>query len=72
MQALLDKGISTRRGVMNIHLEEAYSDQDAYRMVSGLQRSVAAQRQTIILPLFAQMTDAEVSFVVGTLATAVP
>ena len=69
MQALLDRGVSTRRGVMNMHLEDAYRDQDAYRMGSGLQRSVAAQRQTIILPLFAQMTDADLSFVVDTLAS---
>ena len=68
MQALLDRGISTRRGVMNMHLEEAYGDQDAYRMGSGLGRSVAAQGQTIILPLFAQMTDADLSLIVKTLA----
>ena len=36
-------------------------------MGSGLQRSVEAQRQTMILPLFAQMTDDDLSFVVDTL-----
>ena len=57
MQALLDRGISTRRGVMNMHLEEAYRGQSSHRVGSNLERSVAAQRKTIILPLFAQMTD---------------
>ena len=67
MQALLDRGVSTRRGVMNMHLEDAYGDQDAYRMGSSLQHSVAAQRNTIILPLFAQMTDTDLSRVVSAL-----
>lgn len=60
MQALLDDGISTRRGVMNIHLEGAYRDQRSHRAASNLMRSVLAQQQTIVLPLFAQMTDDDV------------
>lgn len=55
MQALLDAGISTRRGIMNIHLEPCYSN-PSIRIVSGsLALSVAAQTRSIILPLFAQM-----------------
>jgi dTDP-4-amino-4,6-dideoxygalactose transaminase len=68
MQALLDRGVSTRRGVMNMHLEQAYGDRDSWRTATSLQRSVAAQCGTIILPLFAQMSDADLSFVVGSLA----
>lgn len=68
MQALLDRGISTRRGVMNSHLEQAYDEPGSWRMASSLQRSVAAQRNAIILPLYAQMTEAELHFVVDTLA----
>ena len=68
MQALLDRGISTRRGVMNIHLEPAYADQACSRRASSLDRSVAAQNKTIILPLFVQMSEADVSFVTDTLA----
>jgi dTDP-4-amino-4,6-dideoxygalactose transaminase len=67
MQALLDQGISTRRGVMNIHLEGAYSGQNYHRSATSLMRSVSAQQQTIILPLFAQMTDADIGLVVGAL-----
>ena len=61
-------GISTRRGVMNIHLEQAYAEQGLSRRASSLDRSVAAQDRTIILPLFAQMSEADVAFVADTLA----
>ncbi|SCB60617.1 dTDP-4-amino-4,6-dideoxygalactose transaminase [Rhizobium aethiopicum] len=67
MQALLDQGISTRRGVMNIHLEGAYSGESFHRVATNLARSVSAQQQTIILPLFAQMTDLDVARVVEAL-----
>lgn len=67
MQALLDYGISTRRGVMNIHLEQAYSDPGSYRAASSLARSISAQRQAIILPLFVQMTDDDLIRVVEAL-----
>jgi dTDP-4-amino-4,6-dideoxygalactose transaminase len=75
MQALLDQGISTRRGVMNIHLERAYSDRSSHRVATSLMRSVSAQQQTIILPLYAQMTELDIARVVealrGALAEAV-
>ncbi|MBX4931827.1 DegT/DnrJ/EryC1/StrS family aminotransferase [Rhizobium bangladeshense] len=67
MQALLDQGISTRRGVMNIHLEGAYSSRSFHRVATNLARSVSAQQQTIILPLFAQMTDLDIASVVEAL-----
>ncbi|MBP1887310.1 DegT/DnrJ/EryC1/StrS family aminotransferase [Sinorhizobium mexicanum] len=64
MQALLNCGISTRRGVMNIHLEEAYAGSGTHRAATDLARSVAAQQRSVILPFFAQMTDADVAWVV--------
>lgn len=67
MQALLDKGISTRRGVMNIHLEGAYSGQSFHRAATSLMQSVSAQRRTIILPLYVQMTDLDIARVVEAL-----
>ncbi|MDO3432387.1 DegT/DnrJ/EryC1/StrS family aminotransferase [Rhizobium sp. CBN3] len=70
MQVLLDQGISTRRGVMNIHLEGAYSGQSVHRAATDLARSVSAQQQTIILPLFAQMTDLDIVRVVEALRAA--
>lgn len=59
MQDLLDQGISTRRGVMNIHLEASYRDAATHRVSAGLDLSEAAQMRSVILPLYAQMSDAE-------------
>lgn len=67
MQALLDRGISTRRGVMNIHREAAYADGRTHRIAGSLNRSLAAQEQTIILPLFAQMSEEDLLSVVEAL-----
>ena len=67
MQALLDRGVSTRRGVMNTHLEGAYMGKGLHRAATSLIRSEVAQRSTLILPLFAQMTDADLSFVMSAL-----
>ncbi|QRM57737.1 DegT/DnrJ/EryC1/StrS family aminotransferase [Sinorhizobium sp. BG8] len=67
MQALLDQGISTRRGVMNIHLESAYAASGSHRASTDLARSVAAQTGSVILPLFAQMTDQDLTRVGGAL-----
>ncbi len=63
MQELLDRGISTRRGIMNIHLEHAYSEVGSHRAATGLGRSVSAQQQSIILPLFAQMSEDDLTSV---------
>ncbi|MBB4187152.1 dTDP-4-amino-4,6-dideoxygalactose transaminase [Sinorhizobium terangae] len=64
MQALLNCGISTRRGVMNIHLEEAYAGSDTHRAATSLAQSVAAQQRSVILPFFTQMTGADIARVV--------
>ncbi len=67
MQALLDRGISTRRGVMNAHLEGAYLNRGRSVAGSDLALSVAAQSRSIILPLSVQMTDGELAFVADAL-----
>lgn len=67
MQALLDRGISTRRGIMNAHREVAYADKASHRVAAKLGHSVAAQEGAIILPLFAQMMDDDVLFVAAAL-----
>jgi dTDP-4-amino-4,6-dideoxygalactose transaminase len=54
MQALLDRGISTRR-VMNSHQEAAYAALGPYRLPS----SEEARDQTILLPLYHSMTEEE-------------
>lgn len=58
MQQLLDKGISTRRGIMNAHQEPAYVDAD-WR----LPKSEWCRDRTILLPLFPGMGKEKVEFV---------
>lgn len=53
MQELLQNGISTRRGIMNAHQEGACADLPPRR----LPRSEEARDCTILLPLFAGMTE---------------
>ncbi len=69
MQMLLDCGISTRRGIMNSHLEAAYGEPNTHRISGDLNNSVTAQNTTVILPLFVQMSDADVNEVVAALAS---
>jgi perosamine synthetase len=56
MQAMLDAGIATRRGIMCSHREAVYSN---LPLRVPLPHSEAAQDQCIILPLYPQMTLAE-------------
>ncbi|WP_422072366.1 DegT/DnrJ/EryC1/StrS family aminotransferase [Tranquillimonas rosea] len=56
MQRMLDRGVATRRGIMNVHLEGAYSGLD---LTHALSRSEMARDRCILLPLYAQMTDEE-------------
>ena len=67
MQAMMDSGISTRRGIMCAHREAAYAD--ALRR-HGLDVSVQAQDHSIILPLYPRMTDADIERVIDGLAQA--
>lgn len=60
MQKLLDRRISTRRGVMAIHREAPYADAD---WDSQLPQTNLTADSTIILPIYDQMTDAEQEFV---------
>ena len=62
MQKLLDGGISTRRGVMAIHLERPYCDK-AWR----LPVTTAVNDTTMILPLFHEMTNEEQDYVIDNL-----
>lgn len=59
MQCLLDRGIPTRRAIMNAHREPAYSSPGDYRAASTLVHSERMQDHAIILPLFHEMTDAD-------------
>lgn len=62
MQALLERGIATRRGIMNAHQEPAYADEGW-----SLSNSEQARDSVILLPLYAQMTDDEQDYVIEAL-----
>lgn len=67
MQKLLDRGIATRRGVMASHLEVPY--RRLYPRLK-LPETEKAAAETIILPLFPQMTVKEQDHVIRTLLQA--
>ena len=61
MQLLLDKGISTRRGIMTVHREIAYGD-----YCKGLRLPVSedASDRSLLLPLYVPMDDRDIDIVV--------
>ena len=61
MQALLDRGIATRRGIMCAHRERPYSG----NVRRPLPLSEEAQDRCILLPLYAQMSDHDQDAVVA-------
>jgi dTDP-4-amino-4,6-dideoxygalactose transaminase len=82
MQKMLDAGVATRRGIMCAHREQAYQTQ-AWSCAAEpktcqceigkcdrLTESEQAQDQTILLPLFHQMTVSEQDYVVKVLQIA--
>jgi perosamine synthetase len=64
MARLAARGIATRRGVMAIHLEPAYRGMSGRRSLPVTERASA---ETLLLPLFADMTRAEQDSVVAAL-----
>lgn len=67
MQAMLDRGVATRRGVMCAHLEPAYAH---LRPRFPLPESESARDGRLLLPLFPQMTEAVQEEVVSALREA--
>ena len=67
MQAMLDAGIATRRGIMCAHREACYAGTGH----ASLEHSEAAQDHCIILPLYPQMNEEEQDTVVNQLKSAV-
>jgi dTDP-4-amino-4,6-dideoxygalactose transaminase len=64
MQLLLDKGISTRRGIMTSHRETAYKN---HKLIATLPISEDASDQSIVLPLYVPMSKEDVDYVVNTI-----
>jgi perosamine synthetase len=76
MQAMLDAGVSTRRGVMCAHLEPAYTAEPwhsapDHMATTDLRYSEEATNRSIILPLFPQMTEDEQDQVIWALSHAI-
>jgi dTDP-4-amino-4,6-dideoxygalactose transaminase len=83
MQFMLEQGVATRRGVMCAHLEPAYAATGSWSCGLGpggcgcpphacrrLQESEHAQNQTIIIPLYPQLSEADQDWVIESLAEA--
>jgi perosamine synthetase len=73
MQAMLNVGIGTRRGIMCAHREAAYQHEDwscGAGVENGLTESEQAQDRAILLPLFHQMSDREQEAIANALKTA--
>lgn len=67
MQALLDAGVSTRRGIMCSHREAAYAGNAA---PFPLPHSEAAQDRSVLLPLYPSMAPADLVRIVDALQAA--
>ena len=64
MRRLMADGVATRRGVMAIHEEAAYSG-----AVADLPHTEAASRDSLMLPLFPGLSDEQQDYVIERLAT---
>jgi perosamine synthetase len=65
MQQLMEKGVSTRRGVMAIHRELPYRDPHRTNWDDRLPQTALATDQTLILPLFHQMNEEDQDYVIA-------
>lgn len=62
IQMMMDEGVATKRGIMASHREPAYSGSHAN---CSLPRTEKLCDRSILIPLFTQMTDEEVSTVIA-------
>jgi dTDP-4-amino-4,6-dideoxygalactose transaminase len=70
MQAMLEAGVSTRRGIMCAHLEPAYRDAPWRAGPSGLAASEEARDRCVILPLYHELSVDDQERVAAALAAA--
>jgi perosamine synthetase len=69
MRELLRDGIATRRGVMAIHEESAYRERPDVGRHLDLKHTETAARETLMLPLFPDLSEEEQDYVLERLAT---
>src|SRR5262249_53906927 len=70
MQFMLDRGISTKRGIMCAHRQAAYADQPSVVRHTGLARSEEAEDRVILLPLYDQLLADDQEAIVNALQEA--
>jgi dTDP-4-amino-4,6-dideoxygalactose transaminase len=73
MQSMLDRGVSTRRGIMCAHREPAYPE-GTWRAAdepNPLAESERARDQCVLLPIFHGLTEEDQDYVVDALRSAV-
>lgn len=63
MQYLLEKGISSRRGIMNAHQEKPYRN-----LKWNLPHSEMARNITVLLPLYQELSYKDIKFIVNTIS----
>ncbi len=71
MRQLLHDGIATRRGVMASHQEAAYAQRSALGRVPALEHTESASNDTLMLPLFPDLSEEQQDYVIERLATSV-
>ncbi len=68
LQALMDRGIACKRGIMNAHQEPAYRGRNNFGVgPDGLAVSERVRDTTLLIPLFHGMTEAEQDSVIEAL-----
>jgi dTDP-4-amino-4,6-dideoxygalactose transaminase len=68
LQALVDRGITAKRGIMNAHQATAYAGRGTFGCVpGGLPISEKLRDESVVIPLFHGMTVEEQSAVIGAL-----
>ena len=68
MEAMLEQGVSTRRGIMCAHREKPYLGKAAYW---PLKESEKAQDQGVLLPIFHEMTSVDITTIKDALKTSI-
>ncbi len=68
LDAMFRRGVATRRGLMAVHKEASYAH---IPLTGSLEHTEAADAQTFVLPIYADLSDDEVGYVIDALFEAV-
>jgi perosamine synthetase len=59
LDELMRRGVSCRRGLMAVHREAPYRRTGLARVVGSLEKSEAVDAQTLVLPIYPRLSDAD-------------